>query len=127
MNEKIKGRKLNKNSKGTEKQNSSKIENKKQVLDKMEEVANSNSSVILDRNITLKNNKVKGRKLKISNLDVEEIKLDKEIEKSDNLSITVMVIILILCFVIGGILGYMLYRIAINNSNYLFISPYLFR
>ena len=46
----------------------------------------------------------------------EEEKIDHQMEKEENISIVVMLIILIFCFIIGISLGYMLYRIAINSS-----------
>lgn len=56
-----------------------------------------------------------------------EQKLDKEIEIEDNLSIMVMIIILIICFLVGISLGYMLYRIAINSSNVMFIVTHFLK
>ena len=43
-------------------------------------------------------------------------KLNKKIEAEDSLSIGVMVLILVLCLVVGIVLGYLLYRLAINSS-----------
>lgn len=58
------------------------------------------------------------RKLVVSS---EEQELDKVIENEDNISVTVMVIILVFCFVVGICLGYVLYQIAINSSNAMLI------
>lgn len=54
-------------------------------------------------------------------LTQEEQKLDRELENEDNFSITVMIVILVLCFVVGILLGYVLYRIAMNSSNVMFV------
>lgn len=71
--------------------------------------------------------KVKARKIKMTYTDKEEKELDKAIENEDNLSITVMIIILILCFIVGIFLGYVLYRIAINSSNVMMIVRYFLK
>lgn len=60
--------------------------------------------------------KVKARKIKMSFTAKEEEKIDHQMEKEENISIAVMLIILVFCFIIGMSLGYMLYRIAINSS-----------
>ncbi len=65
--------------------------------------------------------KIHTRKLHLGQ-DVAEKKLDKEIQNEDNLSISLMVLILIGCFVIGIILGYMLYRLAIDSSAIIIIG-----
>lgn len=67
------------------------------------------------------------RRLRGLEINREEQKLDQEIEKEDNLSITVMIIILVLCFIIGISLGYILYRIAMNSSNAMFIITHYLR
>lgn len=70
--------------------------------------------------------KIKPKKIKKEVIisDEMEQKLDKEIEHEDDLSITVMICILVLCFFVGISLGYMLYRIAINSSNAMMIVKY---
>jgi len=45
-----------------------------------------------------------------------EKELDKKLERMDNISVVVMVVILILCFVVGISLGYLLWKIAINGA-----------
>lgn len=65
--------------------------------------------------------KIGTRRIRKLGVSREEKKLDREIEGQDNLSIMVMIIILVLCFIVGIMLGYMLYRIAMNSSNVMFI------
>ena len=51
----------------------------------------------------------------------EDQKLDRQLENDDNMSFAVIILILIVCFVVGIFVGYLLYRVAINNSNTMFI------
>ena len=130
MAEKVKSRKLNKGTEEVEEKNVNKTSSKKtqkKTLDDVLGKVDSSRSVALERRTRSVNKNLKGRKLKVTNEDLDEKKLDKEIENEDNLSITLMIVILLACFVVGGILGYMLYRIALNSSNVLSIVPYLFR
>jgi hypothetical protein len=60
--------------------------------------------------------KSKIKKISMSLSKAEEKRLDNDIEKNDKMSIVVMGAILVLCFVVGISLGYLLYRIAINGS-----------
>lgn len=60
--------------------------------------------------------KVKSRKIKMSLTKAEEEKLNNELEKSDNFSLGLMLVILVSCFAIGIALGYVLYRIAIFGT-----------
>lgn len=60
--------------------------------------------------------KVKSRKIKMALTKAEEKKLDNDLEKSDNFSVALMLVILISCFVIGIALGYFLYKIAIFGA-----------
>ena len=60
--------------------------------------------------------KVKGKKIKMSLTKAEEKKIDKEVENSDRMSIFVMVVILVVCFVLGISLGYVLYRLALTGG-----------
>lgn len=92
-------------------------------------------SICVERVSNEKYKRVGSRKIRKSNilddkgidiLNNKEEQLDKEIAKEDNLSITLMVIILVVCFIVGIFLGYMLYRIAINSSNVMFIVKYFF-
>jgi len=71
-----------------------------------------------------KNKKIKARKIRMTYTAKEEKALDKAIETEDNLSITVMLVILVLCFAFGIALGYALYSIAINSSNAMIIMRY---
>lgn len=101
-NKKIKSRKLNKNSVST-----------KDNLEHIEEL-----SLISDDNTknNMKNKKIKSKKISMSLTKKEEKDLDNYIEKSDNISIVVIAAILIVCFIVGISLGYILYRISINGS-----------
>lgn len=84
----------------------------------------------------MSNSKVRNRKIRVKLEDkdmekdidevqeieeVEEEKLDKELETEDNMSFAVMALILVVCFVVGILVGYLLYRLAIDNSNTLSI------
>lgn len=60
--------------------------------------------------------KVKSRKIKMSLTKAEEKKLDNELERNDNFSVALMLVILISCFAIGITLGYFLYKIAIFGA-----------
>ena len=60
--------------------------------------------------------KVKGKKIKMSLTKAEEKRIDKEVENSDRMSILVMVVILVVCFVLGISLGYVLYRLALTGG-----------
>lgn len=71
--------------------------------------------------------KVRSRRLNVKDLNQDEVRLDREIENEDNLSITIMILILVLCFVVGIFLGYMLYRLAMNGGNALMILWYFLR
>ena len=67
--------------------------------------------------------KVKGRKLKDYEKERrEEEKLDKVIENEDNFSIGLIVLILVICFAVGILVGYILYQLAIDSSNVLLIG-----
>jgi len=72
--------------------------------------------------------KIKGRKLKDYEKErLEEERLDKEIEGEDNLSIGLIVVILVVCFVVGIAVGYILYRLAIDSSNVLIALRYFLK
>lgn len=60
--------------------------------------------------------KIKSRKICMSLSKAEEKRLDREIERDDNVSVMLIVVILALCFIVGISLGYVLYRIAINGA-----------
>lgn len=130
--EKIKSRKINKENKVLEDKDSkvSKKKNpksKKKTLDDVLGKVDTSRSIALERRVISTKKSLKGKKIKSSNLYLEEKKLDKEYEKEDNLSVTMMILILVACFVIGGILGYMLYRIAMNSSNALLVIQHFLR
>ena len=65
--------------------------------------------------------KIKGKKIKKKVIDEKEKVTDNELENEETMSIAVIIFILIVCFVIGIVLGYLLYHIAINSSNALLI------
>ena len=52
---------------------------------------------------------------------IRETKADREIEQSDNISVVMMVLIIIICFIVGIALGYVLYNISIASSNAAFV------
>lgn len=52
---------------------------------------------------------------------IRETKADKEIEQTDNISILMMVIVIVICFIVGIALGYILYNLAISSSDSAFI------
>ena len=123
---KIKSRKINKDTNVTDKREkvTVKKENKKTLDDVLGNV-DSSRSVALERRVRNTNKSLKGKKIKAANL--EEKKLDQAIEREDNLSLAAMILIIVGCFVVGSIIGYMLYRIAMNSSNALLVVPYLFK
>lgn len=65
--------------------------------------------------------KIKGKKIKKKVIDEKEKVTDNELENEETMSIAVILFILIVCFAIGIVLGYLLYHIAINSSNALLI------
>ena len=48
--------------------------------------------------------------------EIEELKDDVQ-ENVENISIAMIILIIVICSIVGTIIGYMLYRIAISNSN----------
>ena len=58
----------------------------------------------------------KFKKIRMSMTKAEEKKLDEGIQKDDNMSIGLIILILVLCFVVGISLGYLLYKIALNGG-----------
>ena len=61
------------------------------------------------------NRKIKPKKIHMSFSKDEEKKMDEAIARDDNVSISLIVLILAVCFVVGITLGYILYRIAITG------------
>ena len=64
----------------------------------------------------LKKKGSKLKKIRMSMTKAEEKKLDEGIQKDDNMSIGLIILILVLCFVVGISLGYLLYNIALNGG-----------
>lgn len=60
--------------------------------------------------------KFKGKRISMSLSKAEEKRLDNDMEKNDKISIFVIVAILVLCFVVGISLGYLLYRLAMTGA-----------
>lgn len=65
--------------------------------------------------------KVRTRKLRKISDEMREDSLDRTITREDNFSIGLMIAILVGCFVVGIAVGYILYKLAIDNSNTLLI------
>ena len=104
--------------------------NKKQSKKKLDDVlgkVDASRTVALERRTSVVKKSLKGKKIKAFNVNLEEQKLDRQYEKEDNLPVAMMVLILVSCFVIGGILGYMLYRIALNSSNALLVIQHFLK
>lgn len=93
---------------------------KKNNLENIGESKESNQKFIDNTKNNMKSNfknkNIKLKKISMSLTKKEENELDNYIEKSDNISIVVIVAILIVCFIVGISLGYILYRIAINGA-----------
>lgn len=49
----------------------------------------------------------------------DELKEEKIQENVENISLAMIIFVVVSCLVVGGIVGYMLYKIAMNNSNVL--------
>lgn len=147
MAEKLKGKKLNFNDSDNKKDVI--LENKEIVFDKMDNVdLSENTFKVKTRRIKKPRRKgisftqvlnvseikkasekvaekekikIKGKKIKEKVIDEKEKVTDNELENEETMSIAVILFILIVCFVIGIVLGYLLYHIAINSSNALLI------
>ena len=147
MAEKLKGKKLNFNDSDNKKDMI--LENKEIVFDKMDNVdLSENTFKVKTRRIKKPRRKgisftqvlnvseikkasekvaekekikIKGKKIKEKVIDEKEKVIDNELENEETMSIAVILFILIVCFVIGIVLGYLLYHIAINSSNALLI------
>ena len=57
----------------------------------------------------------KQKKERVSRIRVT--KEDKEIEKNDNMFIFLIVFIIVMCFIVGISVGYILYNMAINGAS----------
>lgn len=145
MAEKLKGKKLNfgdsNNKKGAT------LTNKEVVHDEIEDVSSSeNTFKVKTRKIkkprrkgisftqainvseikkasekAVEKEKIRGKKIKKKVIDEEEKVTDNSLETEETMSIAVILLILLLCFIVGVVLGYLLYHIAINSSNALLI------
>ena len=60
--------------------------------------------------------KLKMKKIKMSMTKAEEKKLDKDLEIDNNVSTVFIAIVLVLSFVVGISLGYILYKIALTGT-----------
>ena len=107
-NSKVKGRKLNKDNKALINEvddelviKDKKIRKRKVYFDEVEEIS-------VDEPIN-----------EVEEISVDEI--DKEIENDDNMSLALIFFIVVMCFIVGIVVGYIIYRLAINTSNVLFI------
>lgn len=60
-------------------------------------------------------------KSRVTSAKIRETKADREIEQSDNISVLMMFVVIIICFIVGIVLGYVLYNISITSSNTAFI------
>ena len=86
--------------------------NKKQSKKKLDDVlgkVDASRTVALERRTSVVKKSLKGKKIKAFNVNLEEQKLDRQYEKEDNLPVAMMVLILVSCFVIGGILDGQVY------------------
>lgn len=96
------------------------IKNSFSQKNNLENIGESNQKFIDNTKNNMKSNfknkNIKLKRISMSLTKKEEKELDNYIEKSDNVSIVVIVAILIVCFIVGISLGYILYRIAINGA-----------
>ena len=94
---------------------------------KKEDINKEEKKVSIGKNNTVEvsYSKVRKRKIKTSVNNKENVVVskdeymdqeDKKIENDDNFSIGLMIFILVLCVIVGIVLGYLLYRLAINSS-----------
>ena len=98
--------------------NDKKIKSRK--LKKNANIVDKNlESLVVDKNnlIDETNNKcLRNKKICMSLSKAEEKKIDNDMVREEKISITVIVIILFFCFVVGISLGYILYKLAITGS-----------
>lgn len=145
MAEKLKGKKLNFGDSNNKK--GSTLTNKEVVHDEIENVFSSeNTFKVKTRKIkkprrkgisftqainvseikkasekAVEKEKIRGKKIKEKVIGEEEKVADNALETEETMSIAVILLILLLCFIVGVVLGYLLYHIAINSSNALLI------
>lgn len=72
------------------------------------------------KNVVNKDSNVNAKK-RVRSAKIRMTKADKELEQTDNLSIAAMILIIVICFVVGIGLGYILYNLAISNSSTAFV------
>lgn len=72
-------------------------------------------SKTLDKDVIDKKNEVSKKKIRMSLSKKEEKALDKAAERDDDMSILAIILILVICFIVGILLGCFLYKIAING------------
>ena len=155
MGEKLKGKKLNissdkevTNKKSAVKRGTISFEGSPRAGQKKQKKVNQSETKLKIKSRKLKSekkesssfekNNFKVRKRKISPkefkkndvseeiLDKEEVIEDEKIENEETISIAVVLVILFVCSLVGILLGYLLYHIAINSSNALLIIQNLF-
>ena len=64
---------------------------------------------------------------KKNGINKSDKQMEKEAVQDENMSIILIIVILLLCFVVGISLGFGLYKIAINSSNVGYIISGLLR
>ena len=74
-----------------------------------------------------RNSNIRGKKINEKVWNEREEIIDSELENEENMSIAVILFILLVCFIVGIVLGYLLYHIAINSSNALLVVRTFFR
>lgn len=75
------------------------------------------NKVDCNKNVSIKNSMTRKK---------SDRELEKEAIEEENISIIAIIIIVVLCFVIGILLGWGLYKVAINNSNIAFVINGMF-
>ena len=107
-------------------------QNEKKVKIKSRKLKSENKESLKfeENNFKIRKRKISSKGLKNDTydevLDKEEAIADEKIENEETLSVAVVVVILLICFLVGILLGYLLYHIAINSSNALLIIQNLF-
>lgn len=82
---------------------------RKNAIISKEEITQNEKNFKVDK----ESKRIKTRKIHIMDQSFKEKKIDKMVEYEDNMSIVVMIVILMVCFILGISLGYYLYKIAI--------------
>lgn len=68
--------------------------------------------------------KIKSRKLKLNDVSMEETKEDKVDENVESISLAMIAMVVLFCVVVLFVLGFMLQKIAITNSD---VVAFIFR